>query len=50
MEEIEEFAASEMLALLPVRLTATRQRCGLLGFKALKTLVYSEDASTGTSP
>ena len=49
MEEIEGFGAAEMLDLLRVRLTATRQRCGLLGFKALKTLVYSDDDTAGTS-
>ena len=49
MEEIEGFGASEMLDLLQVRLTATRQRCGLLGFKALKTLVYSDDDTAGAS-
>ena len=50
MEEIEGFGAPEMLELLQVQLTATRQRCGLLGFKVLKTLVYSDDGPTGGSP
>jgi hypothetical protein len=27
--------------MLKVPLTATRQRCGLLGFKVLKTIVYT---------
>ena len=35
-----------MLKLLKVPLTATRQRCGLLGFKVLKTMLYSLDDST----
>jgi nitrogen fixation NifU-like protein len=38
-----------MLELLKVRLTAMRQRCGLLGFKVLKTLVYSHDSAPGGS-
>jgi len=43
VEELEDFSAEEMLELLKVPLTATRQRCGLLGFKVLKTLLYSRD-------
>lgn len=42
--ELEQFSAEQMLELLKVPLTATRQRCGLLGFKVLKTLLYSRDA------
>jgi nitrogen fixation NifU-like protein len=34
-----------MLDLLKVPLTATRQRCGLLGFKILKTMVYALDGN-----
>ena len=49
LEEIEAFSAPAMLELLQVRLTAVRQRCGLLGFKVLKTLVYSHDGATGGS-
>ena len=45
LEEIEAFSAAAMLDLLKVRLTAMRQRCGLLGFKVLKTLAYSYDGS-----
>ncbi|MBD3673015.1 MAG: iron-sulfur cluster assembly scaffold protein [Planctomycetaceae bacterium] len=41
--ELEKFSAEEMLELLKVPLTATRQRCGLLGFKVLKTMLYSRD-------
>ena len=49
LREIEAFDAPAMLDLLQVQLTAVRQRCGLLGFKVLKTLVYSQDAATGPS-
>ena len=35
--------AKDMLDLLKVRLTASRQKCGLLGFKILKTMLYSLD-------
>jgi len=41
--EIQDFQAETMLSLLRVPLTANRQRCALLGFKALKTIVYSLD-------
>ncbi|MBQ15787.1 MAG: SUF system NifU family Fe-S cluster assembly protein [Planctomycetaceae bacterium] len=47
--EVEAFDARQMLDLLQVRLTATRQRCGLLGFKVLKTLAYAYDGTAGTS-
>ena len=49
LEEVEEFSAAAMLDLLRVQLTAVRQRCGLLGFKVLKTLVYSHDSAPGGS-
>jgi nitrogen fixation NifU-like protein len=39
--EVEGMQAQDMLDMLKVPLTATRQRCGLLGFKVLKTIVYS---------
>ena len=41
LDELRGFQAPDMLRLLKVPLTATRQRCGLLGFKVLKTLMYS---------
>ena len=41
LQELRGFQAPEMLQLLKVPLTATRQRCGLLGFKVLKTMTYS---------
>lgn len=46
LADIEKFEPQEMLKLLKVPLTATRQRCGLLGFKVLKSMVYSLDDST----
>ena len=45
VEEVEQFDAQAMLDLLHVQLTATRQRCGLLCFKVLKTLAYSFDGA-----
>ena len=41
LEQLALFEAHEMLDLLGVPLTPTRQQCGLLAFKALKTIVYS---------
>ena len=41
LTELREFQAKDMLDLLKVRLTASRQKCGLLGFKVLKTMLYS---------
>jgi nitrogen fixation protein NifU and related proteins len=43
LDELRDFQAQDMLALLKVRLTASRQKCGLLGFKVLKTMLYSLD-------
>ena len=43
LEDLRGFQAPDMLRLLKVPLTATRQRCGLLGFKVLKTMMYSRD-------
>ncbi|MBM3969917.1 MAG: iron-sulfur cluster assembly scaffold protein [Planctomycetes bacterium] len=51
LDELRGFQAPEMLRLLKVPLTATRQRCGLLGFKVLKTLMYELDqAPTPAQP
>ncbi len=51
LNELRGFQAPEMLQLLKVPLTATRQRCGLLGFKVLKTLMYELDqVSAPTQP
>ena len=41
LEELRTFQAKDMLDLLKVRLTASRQKCGLLAFKVLKTMLYS---------
>jgi nitrogen fixation NifU-like protein len=43
IEELKEFQAPKMLDLLRVRLTASRQKCGLLPFKVLKTMIYTLD-------
>ena len=43
VEELREFQAQEMLDLIKVRLTASRQKCGLLCFKVLKTMLYTLD-------
>lgn len=46
VDELKEFQASQMLDLLKVRLTASRQKCGLLSFKVLKTMLYSLEPPT----
>lgn len=43
LDELKDFQAQQMLDLLKVRLTASRQKCGLLGFKVLKTMLYGLD-------
>ena len=43
LSELKGMTAQEMLDLLHVPLTASRQKCGLLAFKVLKTLVYTQD-------
>jgi nitrogen fixation NifU-like protein len=43
VEELKTFQAPKMLELLRVRLTASRQKCGLLPFKVLKTMIYTLD-------
>lgn len=43
VDELKNMQAQNMLEMLRVPLTATRQRCGLLGFKILKTMLYSLD-------
>lgn len=50
LKELQGFQAPDMLRLLKVPLTATRQRCGLLGFKVLKTMMYARDPATASSP
>ena len=49
LPELKEFQAQEMLDLLKVRLTASRQKCGLLGFKVLKTMIYSLEHPDGAA-
>jgi len=49
VQELETFSAEEMLRLLRVPLTATRQRCGLLGFKVLKTMLYARDEDSSVA-
>ena len=39
ISELSAFQASQMLLLLGVRLTASRQKCGLLAFKVLETML-----------
>ena len=41
IDELKSFQAPQMLELLKVRLTASRQKCGLLSFKILKTMLYT---------
>ena len=43
VDELKTFQAPKMLELLRVRLTASRQKCGLLPFKVLKTMIYTLD-------
>ena len=50
LTELRDFQASDMLDLLKVRLTASRQKCGLLGFKVLKTMLYLMDQSQSIGP
>lgn len=41
LAELQKFQAKDMLGLLQVPLTPSRQKCGLLGFKVLKTMLYA---------
>lgn len=43
LDEVRDMQARDMLDLLQVPLTASRQKCGLLCFKVLKTMVYAQD-------
>jgi nitrogen fixation NifU-like protein len=43
VDEIKQMPAKEMLDIIGVQLTPSRQKCGLLGFKVLKTMLYSLD-------
>lgn len=48
LEQLRHFQAKDMLGLLKVPLTASRQKCGLLAFKVLKTLLYQQDHPQST--
>ena len=50
IDELEQLEAKDMLDLLKVPLTATRQRCGLLSFRVLKTILYSLNDSKPAEP
>ena len=50
IEELTALKASDVLELLKVPLTASRQKCGLLGFKVLKSMLYSLDKSRTDEP
>jgi nitrogen fixation NifU-like protein len=45
LDELRQLQAKDMLSLLKVPLTASRQKCGLLAFKVLKTLLYQQQAA-----
>jgi len=47
LDELRALQAKDMLGLLQVRLTPSRQKCGLLGFRILKTMLYSLDMPKG---
>jgi len=44
VHDLKNMQAQDMLDLLRVPLTASRQKCGLLPFKVLKTMLYARDA------
>ncbi|MBI1345601.1 iron-sulfur cluster assembly scaffold protein [bacterium] len=51
--DLQALQAKDMLKLLQVPLTPSRQKCGLLGFKVLKTMLYGwgqPPATPATSP
>lgn len=50
VDDLRKMAAKEMLDLLQVPLTPSRQKCGLLGFKVLKTMLYSLDQPPALPP
>jgi nitrogen fixation NifU-like protein len=49
LEELRHLQAKDMLGMLKVPLTASRQKCGLLAFKVLKTLLYQQDHAAASS-
>jgi nitrogen fixation NifU-like protein len=51
LQELRQMQAQDVLELLKVPLTSTRQRCGLLCFRVLKTIVYElTGAPNGDAP
>lgn len=50
LDELRTFQAQKMLDLINVRLTASRQKCGLLCFKVLKTMIYTLDEKRPKPP
>jgi nitrogen fixation NifU-like protein len=50
LDELRHLQAKDMLALLQVRLTASRQKCGLLGFRVLKTMLYELEQAPAAQP
>jgi nitrogen fixation protein NifU and related proteins len=49
LDQLQQMAAKDMLELLQVPLTPSRQKCGLLAWKVLKTLVYAQTHPPGPS-
>jgi nitrogen fixation NifU-like protein len=43
INDLRGFQAAQMLRLLPAKLTPARQKCALLSFKVLKTMIYALD-------
>lgn len=41
VDEVREFSAEDMLELIQAKLTPNRQKCGLLGWRALQSAVFS---------
>lgn len=54
VEELKQLQAQKVLELLKVPLSPSRQKCGLLPFKVLKTMLYEQErlgtCSTNTAP
>lgn len=50
LDELRALQAKDMLRLLQVPLTPSRQKCGLLGFKVLKTMLYGLGPAPESTP
>lgn len=50
LDELRDFQAQKMLDIIRARLTASRQKCGLLCFKVLKTMIYTLDEKRPRPP